>query len=86
MDKGAWLATVHGHDLVTKQQYNTVCILSLPPICPLMDTYLCCFHIMTTGSNVAMNTRVRVSFQISFIIFSGHTPGVELLDHMVVLV
>ena len=60
-------------------------ILSPFSIRLLTRTSLCCVHIMATGSSAAMNTRVRVSFQISFFIFSGYIPGVELLYNMVVL-
>ena len=72
----------HGHDLVTTSYVYSISSFS---ICLLMGTSLCRFHIMATGSSAASNTRVRVSFQISFFIFSGYIPGVELLHHMVVL-
>ena len=72
----------HGHDLVTTLYVYSISSFS---ICLLMGTSLCRFHIMATGSSAASNTRVRVSFQISFFIFSGYIPGVELLHHMVVL-
>ena len=54
-----------------------------------------CLHIVAIVNNVindinndsSMNTGVHISFQISILIFfSNIYPGVDLLDHMVVLV
>ena len=48
------------------------------------DGYVGCFHIFAIVNNVAVNIVVRVSFQILFSL--DMYPGVELLDHMVVVV
>ena len=57
--------------------------------------HLGCFQILATENNAPVNTGVHVSFQISvcflYIYIYTHThthtyPGVELLDHVVVLV
>ena len=51
-----------------------------------VDGHLGCFHILAIVFNAAVNTRVHVSFQISvFVFFMYIYPGVELLDHVVVL-
>ena len=49
----------------------------------LMDTG--CFHILVIINSDAMNTGVRVSFQVSVFIFSDMCPRVGLLSRMVVL-
>ena len=38
-----------------------------------MDT-LCCFHILATVNNAAMNIGMHISFQISVFIFFGYIP------------
>ena len=45
------------------------------------------FYILPMINNAAMNTGVLVSFQssVSIFFFPDRYPGVELLDHMVVL-
>ena len=50
-----------------------------------MVTYLGCFHILTIVNNVLVNIVVHKYFLISVFAFSDKFPGVELLDHMVVL-
>ena len=45
--------------------------------------HLCCFYVLTIVNSAAMNTGVRISFQIR--VFSGYTPGVGLLDSMATL-
>ena len=52
-----------------------------------VDGHLGCFHVLAIVNSAARNNQVHVSFQISVFIFSGYIiyPGVELLDHMVVL-
>ena len=47
--------------------------------------HLGCFHILVVVNNAAVNIGVHVSFQISVFIFFRCIPGVELLNHMVVL-
>ena len=51
-----------------------------------VDRHLGCFHTLVTVNNTAMNTGVRVSFQISGFIFFKIYPRVKLLGHMVALV
>ena len=73
--------------------------LSLPPpphpsLCihtshlpyPSVSEHLGCFRILAIVHNAARNIGVCVSFQMSALGFLDIYPGVELLDHMVVLV
>ena len=48
-----------------------------------VDEHLGCFHVLVIVNGAAVNEGVHVSFQIMF--FLGICPGIELLDHMVVL-
>ena len=50
-----------------------------------VDGHVSCFRILAIIDSAALSTGVRVSFQISLFVFFGYTPGVKLLDHMVVL-
>ena len=50
-----------------------------------VDTHLVCFHFIAIINNSAMNIAVYVSFLIIIFTSSDIYPGVELLDHMVVL-
>ena len=49
-----------------------------------VDEHLGCFCVFAIVNNVAVNIVVHVSFQILFSL--DMYPGVELLDHMVVVV
>ena len=56
-----------------------------------VNGHLGCFQILATENSAPVNTGVHVSFQVSvcFLYIYTHThayPGVELLDHVVVLV
>ena len=50
-----------------------------------IDGHLGCFHVLAIVNNAAVNIGVHISVQISVLFSSGKYPGVELLDHMVVL-
>ena len=43
------------------------------------------FHVLAIVNKAAMNIDVQVLFQLSVPLSLGRYPGVELLDHMVVL-
>ena len=51
-----------------------------------VDGHLVYFHILATVNNTVVNIGVHVSCRISVLFFSDIYPGMELLDHMVVLV
>ena len=50
-----------------------------------MVTYLGCFRILAIVNNAVVNIMVHKYFLISVFAFSDKFPGVELLDHIVVL-
>ena len=62
-----------------------VCVYHIFFIHSPVDGHLVCFYILAIVNNVAMNTRVNVSFRSVLSFFSDKYPGVELLGHMVVL-
>ena len=39
-----------------------------------IDRYLCCFYILVTVNNAAMNTEVHISFQISIFVSFEYIP------------
>ena len=51
----------------------------------LMGGHLGCFHVLTIVNSAAVNTGVRVSFQIRFLSFPDVCPRMGLLNYMVVL-
>ena len=57
----------------------------LYPFHSSVDRHLGCFHILTIVNSAAMNTGVHLSFQINVFISLDIFPGVELLNHVVVL-
>ena len=50
-----------------------------------MVTYLGCFRILAIVNNAVVNIMVHKYFLISVFAFSDKFPGVDLLDHIVVL-
>jgi len=52
-------------------------------VCLSVDGHLGCFRVFTIVNSAAMNTGVRVSFQIR--VFSIYMPRNGLLDHMAAL-
>ena len=63
-------------------------IFKLKKLClfyPLVDRYLGCFHVLAIVNSAAVNIRVPVSFQISIAFFPDVYPGMELMDHMELL-
>ena len=50
-----------------------------------MGSYLGCFHNLANVNNAIVNIGVHISLQISFVIFWGKCPVVELLDHLVII-
>ena len=70
------------------EQHSIVCVyvFHIIFIHLSVDGHLGCFHILGIVNNAAMNIEVHVSFRISvFVLFFDIYPGVELLDHTVVL-
>ena len=65
-----------------------VCIYIYTP--HLLYPFICdghgCFHVLAIANNAAVDNRVHISFLISVFVSLSKYPGVELLDHMVVLV
>ena len=51
-----------------------------------VDGYLGCFHLLAIVNSATMEIEVCISFQISgLLFFLDIYPGVEFLDHMVVV-
>ena len=51
-----------------------VCVCVCVCVAYLLYPFICCFYILATGNNAAMNIGVHVSFQIRVFIFSGYMP------------
>ena len=56
------------------------------PLYPFICDGHGCFHVLAIVNNAAVDIRVHISFLISVSVSLSKYPGVELLDHMVVLV
>ena len=67
------------------EYYSIVYIYHIFFIHSSVDGHFGCFHILATVNSAAMNRGMHASFQISIFISLDIYPGVELLDHMVVL-
>ena len=50
-----------------------------------VDGHLGCFHVLASVNSAAVNTVVRVSFQIRVLAFPDIGPGVGLMGHMATL-
>ena len=62
-----------------------VCVYHIFLIQSSVSEHLGCFHVLTIVNSAALKIGVHESFQINVFGFVGISPGVDLLDHMVVL-
>ena len=76
-----WVTFYYIYKCVYINIYIHVCVTS-SFIHSSIDGHLGCFHALTTDNNAAINVYL---FELVFLFSLDACPGVELLDHMIVL-
>ena len=69
--------------IIMAEYYSILCMYHFFFIHSSISVHTGCFSVLVIVSSAAMNFRVHIPFEIK--VFLGLCPGVEFLDHMIIL-